>query len=114
MASLEDPTPPATRLIAAHAVQGTSVYNTALERLGTVEDIMLDKVCGRIAYAVLRFGGFPGIGDRHYPLPWGKLAYNDELSGYTVDVDRATLEGAPAQAETATRPWEQYAWAPES
>jgi hypothetical protein len=110
MASLEDPTPPATRLIAAHAVQGTSVYNTALEKLGTVEDIMLDKVCGRIAYAVLSFGGFLGIGDRHYPLPWEKLVYNEELGGYVVDIDRETLEGAPSYADTATASWEDETW----
>ncbi len=54
---------------------------------------MIDKACGRIAYAVLRFGGFLGIGDHHYPLPWEKLTYNDELGGYIVDIDRETLEG---------------------
>ncbi len=110
MASLEDPTVPPTKLIPAHKIQGTSVFNTALEKLGTVEDIMLDKACGRIAYAVLSFGGFLGIGDHHYPLPWGKLVYNDELGGYIVDIDRETLEGAPSYSDPAKASWNDKAW----
>jgi sporulation protein YlmC with PRC-barrel domain len=110
MPNLDDPTKPAARLIPAHKIQGTEVYNTALEKLGTVEDIMLDKACGRIAYAVLSFGGFLGFGDRHYPLPWEKLAYNEELGGYVVDIDRATLDGAPSYTDTATASWEDEAW----
>ncbi len=55
---------------------------------------MIDKASGRIAYAVLSFGGFLGIGDRYYPLPWEKLNYNTEMGGYVVDIDRETLEGA--------------------
>jgi sporulation protein YlmC with PRC-barrel domain len=110
MASFEDPTPPSSKLIAAHKIQGTGVYNSALEKLGTVEDIMIDVMRGRIAYAVLSFGGFLGIGDRHYPLPWEKLAYNDELGGYIVDIDRETLEGAPSYTDTATATWDDEAW----
>jgi sporulation protein YlmC with PRC-barrel domain len=110
MASVGDPIIPSRKLIAAHKIQGTSVYNTALEKLGTVEDIMLDKSCGRIAYAVLRFGGFLGIGDHYYPLPWEKLTYNDELAGYIVDIDRETLEGAPSYSDSATASWDDEAW----
>jgi sporulation protein YlmC with PRC-barrel domain len=110
MASLEDTTNPSGRLIAAHRVQGTSVYNTALEKLGSVEDIMLDKASGRIAYAVLSFGGFLGIGDRYYPLPWEKLNYDTELGGYITDLDRETLEGAPSYTDTATAGWDNEAW----
>jgi sporulation protein YlmC with PRC-barrel domain len=110
MASLDDTTNPSAKLIAAHKVQGTSVYNTALEKLGTVEDIMLDKTCGRIVYAVLRFGGFLGIGDHHYPLPWEKLTYNDELGGYIIDIDRDTLEGAPSYTDAAAALWHDEAW----
>jgi sporulation protein YlmC with PRC-barrel domain len=110
MASIDDPTPPSSKLIAAHEIQGTSVFNTALENLGTVEDIMIDVMCGRIAYAVLSFGGFLGIGDRHYPLPWEKLTYNEELGGYVVDIDRETLEGAPSITDAATATWDDEAW----
>jgi sporulation protein YlmC with PRC-barrel domain len=78
MASLDDTTNPSGRLIAAKRVQNTTVYNTALEKLGTIEDVMIDKQTGRIAYAILAHGGFLGIGDQYYPLPWEKLQYNRE------------------------------------
>lgn len=114
MASLDDTTNPtgnpSGNLIAAHQVQGTSVYNTALEKLGSVEDVMIDKASGRIAYAVLSFGGFLGIGDHYYPLPWEKLRYDPEMGGYIVDVDRDTLEGAPSFTDTATASWDDEAW----
>jgi sporulation protein YlmC with PRC-barrel domain len=114
MASLDDTTNPqgdrASHLIAAKQVQGTPVYNTALEKLGSVEDVMIDKATGRIAYAVLSFGGFLGIGDRFYPLPWEKLAYNAEMGGYVVDIDRDVLEGAPSYTDEATAAWHDVDW----
>ena len=110
MASLDDTTNPSGKLIAAHKVQGASVYSTTLEKLGTVEDLMIDKASGRIAYAVLSFGGFLGIGDRYYPLPWEKLDYNSELDGYVVDIDRETLEGAPSYSDTKMAAWDDETW----
>jgi sporulation protein YlmC with PRC-barrel domain len=110
MASLDDTTNPSGHLIAANKVQGTTVYNTAMEKLGHVEDVMIDKASGRIAYAVLSFGGFLGIGDHYYPLPWEKLTYNTEVGGYIVDVDRDTLEGAPSFTDEATASWNDEAW----
>lgn len=114
MPSLDDttnhPGDPAFHLIAAKRVQGTSVYNTALEKLGSVEDVMIDKATGRIAYAVLSFGGFWGIGDRFYPLPWEKLAFNTEMGGYVVDIDRDVLEGAPSYTDEATAAWHDVEW----
>jgi hypothetical protein len=110
MASLDDTTHPSGRLIAAKKVQGITVYNTGLEKLGTVEDLMIDKSSGRIAYAVLGFHGFLGIGDRYYPLPWEKLDYNAEMGGYVVDVDKGMLEGAPSYTHEATAAWEDEAW----
>src|SRR6202000_296430 len=96
MATLDDTSNPAGHLIAASQVQGTTVYNTGLEKLGSIEDVMIDKASGRIAYAILGFGGLLGIGDHFYPLPWEKLTYNTEIGGYVVDIDRDTLEGAPS------------------
>jgi hypothetical protein len=110
MASLEDTTDTSGHLIAARRVQGATVYNTALEKLGSVEDVMIDKGTGRIAYAVLSFGGFLGIGDRFYPLPWEKLSYDAELGGYVVDIDRDVLEGAPSYTDEATTEWNDKAW----
>jgi hypothetical protein len=110
MASLDDTTNPSGHLIAASQVQGTTVYNTGLERLGSIEDVMIDKASGRIAYAVLSFGGFLGFGDKLHPLPWEKLSYNKEIGGYVVDVDRETLEGAPSYTDKATASWDDEAW----
>jgi hypothetical protein len=110
MASLDDTSNLSGHLIAANQVQGTIVYNTALEKLGSVEDVMIDKANGRIAYAVLRFGGFLGIGDKYYPLPWERLSYNTEVGGYVVDIDRDTLEGAPSYTDEATASWDDKAW----
>jgi sporulation protein YlmC with PRC-barrel domain len=110
MATLEDMTDPAGRLIATDQVQGTNVYDPAGERLGSVEDVMLDKVTGRVAYAVLSFGGFLGIGDRYYPLPWEKLRYDTKLAGYVVDVDRSVLESAPSYADDEPVSWADRAW----
>ncbi len=86
------------RLISASRVQGTAVYNRADERLGSVEDVMLDKVSGRVAFAVLSFGGFLGLGEQHHPLPWSVLDYDTRLGGYVVDLTREQLEGAPTYA----------------
>lgn len=110
MASLEDTTNPSGHLIAARQVQGTTVYNTSREKLGSVQDVMIDKSSGRIAYAVLSFGGFLGIGDRYYPLPWEKLTYDTQAGGYVVDIDRNVLEGAPSYTDEATAGWNDEAW----
>lgn len=86
------------QLIAADKVSGTPVYDLAGERLGTIETVMLDKRSGRVAYAILAFGGFLGIGEHFYPLPWPMLRYDVDLGGYRVDLDRDRLEGAPSYA----------------
>ena len=57
--------------------------------------VMIDKKSGRVSYAVLSFGGFLGIGDDHYPLPWQSLKYDTSLGGYVTGVTEAQLKGAP-------------------
>lgn len=110
MASVKDPSDTSGRLIAADQVTGTSVYNRAGEKLGSVEDLMLDKVSGKTCYAILSFGGFLGIGDRHYPLPWEKLTYDRSMGGFVVDLDRETLEGAPSYETDEAAMWDDPAW----
>ena len=83
------------RLIASSKVEGTPVFDGSGERLGSVYNFMVDKVSGQVAYAVLSFGGFLGLGETYHPLPWNALTYSVELGGYVVDIDRRTLEGAP-------------------
>jgi sporulation protein YlmC with PRC-barrel domain len=106
MTDPDEPADMAGRLIAARAITGTAVYNTAGERLGSVHDIMLDRASGKAEYAIMSFGGFLGIGSRHHPLPWHSLVYDEGRGGYVVDVDRATLEGAPSYDPEDISAWE--------
>jgi sporulation protein YlmC with PRC-barrel domain len=85
-------------LISASKVTGTNVYNTAGDSLGEVYDVMIDKKSGKIAYAVMSFGGFLGIGERYHPLPWSTLKYDTRQGGYVVGLTREQLEGAPTFA----------------
>lgn len=59
--------------IAAAKVKSINVYNQAGEKLGTVDDVMIDKVSGRAIYGVMSFGGFLGVGEKYHPLPWATL-----------------------------------------
>ncbi|WP_238184487.1 PRC-barrel domain-containing protein, partial [Methylobacterium trifolii] len=84
------------RLIASNKVEGTAVYDGQGRHLGAVHNFMVDKVSGQVAYAVLAFGGFLGLGENHHPLPWKALTYSTERGGYIVDIDPKTLAGAPS------------------
>jgi sporulation protein YlmC with PRC-barrel domain len=84
-----------TSLISAGKVQGTHVYNTAGDKLGDIYDVMLDKRSGRIAYALMSFGGILGIGKEYHPLPWQTLKYDTKQGGYVVGLTKEALEGGP-------------------
>jgi sporulation protein YlmC with PRC-barrel domain len=83
------------RVITASTLTGDRVRNAASEDLGTIEEIMLDPESGRIAYAVLSFGGFLGIGDKLFAVPWSALRVDQGEHQFVLDIDRATLEKAP-------------------
>jgi len=83
------------KLISAEKVIGTAVYNANGDRLGTIYSVMLHKISGRVAYAVMSFGGFLGIGERYHPLPWDVLTYDEEKGGYNIDKTEEQLRGAP-------------------
>lgn len=82
-------------LIASDRVEGTAVYDRAGKKLGSIDHVMIDKRSGQVAYAVLEFGGFLGMGTDHYPLPWSALDYVPEQGGYVVPLDEARLKDAP-------------------
>lgn len=82
-------------VISSEKVEGTSVYNTAGEKLGSIDDLMIDKLNGQVRYAVLEFGGFLGMGTDRYPIPWQMLKYDQSKDGYVVPLDKAKLERAP-------------------
>ena len=83
------------RLIASNRVDGTAVYDREGEKLGRIENFMVDKRSGQAEYAVMSFGGFLGVGHDHYPIPWDKLTYEPEQGGYVVDLDRDKLKDGP-------------------
>jgi hypothetical protein len=95
-------------LISADKVVGTSVYNRQGEKLGSVYTLMLNKLNGQVAYAVMSFGGFLGIGESYHPLPWRILTYDTALGGYVVDLDRRRLEGAPTYSPAKEPDWRTY------
>ncbi len=97
------------RLIASDKVDGTYVYDRQGNSLGTVHNFMVDKFTGKVAYAVMSFGGFLGIGERYHPLPWKSLNYDIELGGFVVDMTREQLERAPSY-EASERPWNDPAY----
>jgi hypothetical protein len=82
-------------LIASDKVEGTAVYGRDGDRIGSIQRVILEKKGGRVAYAVLGFGGFWGIGDDYYPLPWEKLTYDESLDGYRIDLSKEQVEAAP-------------------
>ncbi|MBN9031712.1 MAG: photosystem reaction center subunit H [Rhizobiales bacterium 63-7] len=92
-------------LIASDKVEGTSVYGADGKHIGSIERVILEKRGGRVAYAVLSFGGFLGLGQDHYPLPWEKLTYDESLDGYRIDLTRDQIENAPRYAERDDESW---------
>jgi len=98
-------------LIAASKVEGTSVYNTQGESLGSIYDVMLDKRSGQVAYAVMSFGGFLGMGESYHPLPWKVLTYDVDMGGYVIDLDKDQLRGAPYYETRDSANWQDPAYA---
>jgi hypothetical protein len=89
------PTEETVSLIASDKVEGTSVYNRKGEKLGSIYNFMVDKMSGKVEYAVLQFGGMLGLGSDYYPLPWDVLTYDEDQGGYVVELSKEKLENAP-------------------
>ncbi len=92
-------------LIGSDKVEGTAVYGADNQKIGSIERVMIDKLSGRVSYAVLSFGGFLGIGDEYYPLPWQSLKYDTNLGGYRTSVTPDKLKGAPRYSNDNTWNW---------
>lgn len=82
-------------MIGSDKVEGTPVFRSNGDRVGTIERVMIDKLTGKVGYAVMSFGGFLGIGDDYYPIPWSLMTYNEDLGGYEVNITDDQLKGAP-------------------
>lgn len=105
----EQPAPAQERktsvLVTSDRVEGMPVYDLHGKRIGKVERLMIDKLTGQIAYAILSFGGFLGIGADHYPIPWSMLTYNEKSDGFQVDITKEQLRNAPKIEQGEN--WEQ-------
>ena len=88
-------THPNRQLISSEDVEGTDVYSSADKRVGQVDHLMIDKLSGRVAYAVISFGGFLGLGHSHYPVPWAALKYDTSLNGFRTSITEQQLKDAP-------------------
>jgi hypothetical protein len=95
-------------LISSEDVQGTNVYGPDGSKLGEIDHLMIEKQAGRVTYAVMSFGGLLGVGNSHYPLPWGALKYDTGLGGYKTNVSSDQLKDAPQFSENSwsNRDWE--------
>lgn len=91
--------------IGSDKVEGTAVYGADRRQIGGIERLMIDKASGKVSYAVVGFGGFLGIGEDHYPLPWQSLTYDTGLGGYVTDVTESQLRGAPKYRDETAWNW---------
>jgi sporulation protein YlmC with PRC-barrel domain len=96
-------------LVPARRVSGADVYNQAGEKIGTIEDVAIDKRSGKVAYAILSFGGFLGLGGKHQPLPWSVLSYDTNVGGYVVDITQEFLQLAPKLDVSELSGWDDSA-----
>ena len=92
-------------LIGSDKVEGTAVYGPDQRKIGTVQRVMIDKISGKVAYAVVSFGGFLGMGEDYYPMPWPKLDYDTSLGGYRVDITEDQLKSAPKFNQSTQWDW---------
>lgn len=86
---------PGPQLMGANTLIGNDVYNQADEDLGDIKEIMLDMESGRIAYAVLSYGGILGIGEKLFAVPWGALTLDTKNKRFILKVEKDKLENAP-------------------
>jgi sporulation protein YlmC with PRC-barrel domain len=90
-----DPAKRYRRVLSASTLAGDQVQNSAGEDLGEVDEIMIDIPSGKVAYAVLSFGGFLGMGNKLFAVPWSVLRVDEDKKHFVLDVDKKKLESAP-------------------
>jgi sporulation protein YlmC with PRC-barrel domain len=86
---------PGPALMGADTLLGNDVYNKDGEDLGDIKEFMLDMASGKVAYAVLSFGGLFGMGDKLFAVPWAALALDTVNKRFTLNVSKAVLKDAP-------------------
>jgi hypothetical protein len=98
-------TPKPHSLIASDRVEGTAVRRSDGGKVGTIQRLMIDKISGKVAYAVLSFGGFLGLGAKHLPVPWKLMKYNPALEAYEINLSDEELTRAPSFAANQDFDW---------
>jgi len=93
------------RIVAVERINASAVYSRAGDVLGTVNRLLIDKVSGKIAYAVIAIAATGCNGDRHQALPWSVLTYDPLMGGYLVNLDRKVLENGPIFGPDETVDW---------
>ena len=83
-------------LIESDRVEGTTVYDPSGNNIGSIKRLMIEKISGKVTYAVMSFGGFLGMGEEEHTVPWNKLEYDTSLGGYRTDITEQQLRGAPS------------------
>src|SRR4051794_18525258 len=109
MATTVDSRRETVSLIGSDKVDGTAVYGADDRKIGSVQRVMIDKISGKVAYAVVSFGGFLGMGEDYYPMPWPNLKYDTRLGGYRVGVTEDQLKGAPKYSRSTDWNWSDRA-----
>jgi len=94
--------------ISSEDVNGTEVYGPNRKNIGEIDHLIIDKTSGRVAYAVMSFGGFMGLGHSHYPIPWAALTYDRALGGFRTNITEQQLKDAPDFSDDS---WEDRDWA---
>jgi hypothetical protein len=82
-------------LIESDRVEGTYVYDPQGNNIGSIKRLMIEKIGGKVAYAVMAFDTFLGMGGEEYAIPWSKLDYDTSLGGYRTDITEEQLRGSP-------------------
>jgi sporulation protein YlmC with PRC-barrel domain len=96
-----------SKLISSNDVQGTEVYGAEGNNVGEIDHLIIDKQSGRVAYAVMSFGGFMGLGHSHYPIPWSALTYDKSLGGFRTAITEKMLKDAPEFSDDS---WQDRDW----
>ena len=104
---------PGPDIMGAETLIGNFVYNLSDENLGDIKEIMLDMRSGRVGYAVLSFGGFLGMGDKLFAVPWNALKLDTENKRFTLNVEKERLEKAPGFDKNVWPNMADQAWARE-
>ena len=102
---------PGPQLMGADTLMGNDVYNGDDEDLGDIKEFMIDMASGRIAYAVLSFGGLLGMGDKLFAVPWRALTLDTENKRFTLNVPKDRLKVAPGFDQNNWPSMADKAWA---